>query len=102
MSAAIMARPGLIRDALGALPILALLAAVYLLPPDTSLREVRRTGALHVCMPPAGPPYVTGDPKAGEAYFQNLKVTGQGHPKSKDARASDYTRYMGYSIGGSY
>jgi ABC-type amino acid transport substrate-binding protein len=64
MSAATMARPGLIRDALGALPILALLAAVYLLPPDTSLREVRRAGALHVCMPPAGPPYVTGDPQA--------------------------------------
>ncbi len=64
MSAAVMTRPGLMRDALGALPILALLAAVYLLPPDTSLREVRRAGALHVCMPPAYPPYVTGDPRS--------------------------------------
>jgi ABC-type amino acid transport substrate-binding protein len=56
-----VARPGLIRDALGALPILGLLAAVYLLPPDTSLSEVRRAGALHVCLPPADPPFVTGD-----------------------------------------
>jgi ABC-type amino acid transport substrate-binding protein len=58
-----VARPGLIRDALGALPILGLLAAVYLLPPDTSLSEVRRTGALHVCLPPDDPPFVTGDAK---------------------------------------
>jgi ABC-type amino acid transport substrate-binding protein len=59
-----VAHPGLIRDALGAVPVLGLLAAVYLLPPDTSLSEVRRAGALHVCLPPADPPYVTGDPKA--------------------------------------
>jgi ABC-type amino acid transport substrate-binding protein len=59
-----VAQPGLIRDAFGALPILGLLAAVYLLPPDTSLSEVRRAGALHVCLPPIAPPFVTGDPKA--------------------------------------
>jgi ABC-type amino acid transport substrate-binding protein len=59
-----VAHPGLIRDALGALPILGLLAAVYLLPPDTSLSEVRRAGALHVCMPPVDPPFVTGDAAA--------------------------------------
>jgi ABC-type amino acid transport substrate-binding protein len=64
MRAASVAHPGLIRDALGALPILGLLAAVYLLPPDTSLREVRRAGALHVCMPPVDPPFVSGDAKA--------------------------------------
>jgi ABC-type amino acid transport substrate-binding protein len=56
-----VAQHGLIRDALGALPILSLLAAVYLLPPDTSLSEVRHAGALQVCMPPATPPFVTGD-----------------------------------------
>jgi polar amino acid transport system substrate-binding protein/cystine transport system substrate-binding protein/membrane-bound lytic murein transglycosylase F len=55
---------GLIRDVLAALPILALLAAVYLLPPDTSLSEVRHVGALHVCMPPVDPPYVIGDAEA--------------------------------------
>jgi ABC-type amino acid transport substrate-binding protein len=59
-----VAHPGLIRDALGALPILGLLAAVYLLPPDTSLSEVRHAGALHVCMPPVDPPFVTGDGNA--------------------------------------
>jgi polar amino acid transport system substrate-binding protein/cystine transport system substrate-binding protein/membrane-bound lytic murein transglycosylase F len=64
MRAASVAHPGLIRDALGALPILGLLAAVYLLPPDTSLREARRAGALHVCMPPVDPPFVSGDAKA--------------------------------------
>jgi ABC-type amino acid transport substrate-binding protein len=59
-----MTQPGLIRDALGTLPILGLLAAVYLLPPDTSLSEARRAGALHVCMPPVAPPFVTDDAKA--------------------------------------
>jgi ABC-type amino acid transport substrate-binding protein len=59
-----LARPGLIRDALGSLPVLGLLAAVYLLPPDTSLSETRRAGTLHVCMPPDDPPFVTGDAKA--------------------------------------
>lgn len=59
-----MLRHGLIRDALGALPILAVLAAVYLLPPDTSLAEVRRAGTLHVCLPPLSPPFVTGETNA--------------------------------------
>lgn len=59
-----MFRHGLIRDALGALPILAVLAAVYLLPPDTSLAEVRRAGTLHVCLPPLSPPFVTGEANA--------------------------------------
>jgi polar amino acid transport system substrate-binding protein/cystine transport system substrate-binding protein/membrane-bound lytic murein transglycosylase F len=59
-----VARPGLIRDALGALPVLGLLAAVYQLPPDTSLSEARRAGVLHVCMPPDAPPFVTGDAAA--------------------------------------
>jgi len=55
---------GLLRDALGAFPVLAVLAAVYLLPPDTSLGEVRRAGTLHVCLPPLSPPFVTGDANA--------------------------------------
>jgi len=59
-----VAQHGLIRDALGALPILGLLAAVYLLPPDTSLSEARHAGALHVCLPPVDPPFVTEDAKA--------------------------------------
>jgi ABC-type amino acid transport substrate-binding protein len=59
-----LAQHGLIRDTIGTLPILGLLAAVYLLPPDTSLSEVRHAGVLHVCLPPVDPPFVTGDSQA--------------------------------------
>jgi ABC-type amino acid transport substrate-binding protein len=59
-----LAQHGLIRDTIGALPILGLLAAVYLLPPDTSLSEVHHAGVLHVCLPPVDPPFVTGDSQA--------------------------------------
>jgi ABC-type amino acid transport substrate-binding protein len=41
--------------------IVALLVAVSYLPPDTSLRDVQRTGSLKVCVPPLFPPLVTGD-----------------------------------------
>jgi ABC-type amino acid transport substrate-binding protein len=43
--------------------ILALLFGVTLLPPDTSLDEVQRAGALRACVPAAYPPLVTGDPE---------------------------------------
>lgn len=59
-----MLHAGLLRDLLRALPIVALLAAVYLLPPDTSLAEVRAHGTLHACMPPVDPPFVTGEAAA--------------------------------------
>ena len=39
---------------------LGLLLAVYLLPPDTSLAEVKRVGVLKVCIPTEHPPLVTG------------------------------------------
>lgn len=41
--------------------IFGLMGAVYLLPPDTSLAEVQRTGNLKVCIPPSYAPLVTGD-----------------------------------------
>jgi ABC-type amino acid transport substrate-binding protein len=44
--------------------IFAPLAAVYLLPPDTSLDEVRHAGVLRACVPTSYPPLVTGDPTA--------------------------------------
>jgi polar amino acid transport system substrate-binding protein/cystine transport system substrate-binding protein/membrane-bound lytic murein transglycosylase F len=44
--------------------IAALFGAVYLLPPDTSLAEVERAGALGVCVPTLYPPLVTGKPDA--------------------------------------
>ena len=42
--------------------IFGLMGAVYLLPPDTSLSEVRRIGTLKACVPASYPPLVTGDP----------------------------------------
>ena len=48
-------------DLLSFLLIFGLMSAVYLLPPDTSLSEVRRTGNLKVCIPPGYPPLVTTD-----------------------------------------
>jgi polar amino acid transport system substrate-binding protein/cystine transport system substrate-binding protein/membrane-bound lytic murein transglycosylase F len=42
--------------------IVVLLLLVGLVPPDTSLLEMRKTGALKVCVPITYPPLVTGDP----------------------------------------
>jgi polar amino acid transport system substrate-binding protein/cystine transport system substrate-binding protein/membrane-bound lytic murein transglycosylase F len=56
-----MLNAGLFRDLARALPIVALLAAVYLLPPDTSLAVARQQGTLRACMPPVAPPFVTGN-----------------------------------------
>jgi ABC-type amino acid transport substrate-binding protein len=44
--------------------IAVLLAAVTLLPPDTTLAEVRRAGFLRVCLPDRFPPLVTGESAA--------------------------------------
>jgi polar amino acid transport system substrate-binding protein/cystine transport system substrate-binding protein/membrane-bound lytic murein transglycosylase F len=42
----------------------ALLSAVYLLPPDTSLAQITAAGTLTACVPAERPPLVTGDPTA--------------------------------------
>jgi ABC-type amino acid transport substrate-binding protein len=52
------------RDVISFAGVFGLLGAVYLLPPDTALREVRKAGTLRVCLPPSYPPLVTGDPTA--------------------------------------
>jgi ABC-type amino acid transport substrate-binding protein len=41
-----------------------LLFAVYLLPPDTSLAQVREAGLLRACVPTSYPPLVTGEANA--------------------------------------
>lgn len=51
------------RDLLTFAVIFGLMAAVYLLPADTSLAEVERTGNLKACIPPSYAPLVTGDPR---------------------------------------
>jgi polar amino acid transport system substrate-binding protein/cystine transport system substrate-binding protein/membrane-bound lytic murein transglycosylase F len=50
------------RNAIAFAGMFGLLGAVYLLPPDTALRNVRAAGILRACMPPYYPPLVTGDP----------------------------------------
>lgn len=50
------------RDVISFAGVFGLLGAVYLLPPDTALRQVRAAGTLRVCLPPSYPPLVTGDP----------------------------------------
>jgi polar amino acid transport system substrate-binding protein/cystine transport system substrate-binding protein/membrane-bound lytic murein transglycosylase F len=57
-------RPRWAGDLITLAGIAALFGAVYLLPPDTSLAEMQRAGALGVCMPALYPPLVTGKPEA--------------------------------------
>ena len=54
--------------------VLALLAAVSFLPPDTSLREIQRAGALRACVPPLYPPLVTGDPQKPGIDVELLEI----------------------------
>jgi ABC-type amino acid transport substrate-binding protein len=57
--------------------IFGLLAAVNLLPPDTSLSEVRAAGVLRACLPPDYPPLVTGDPAAPGIDVELLRSLAQ-------------------------
>jgi hypothetical protein len=59
-----MSLPGKWRTVLSYVLIFGLLAAVNLLPPDTSMSEVRAAGVLRACLPTVYPPLVTGDPAA--------------------------------------
>lgn len=52
----------LMGDLSGLLLVIPLILLVGLLPPDTSLREIREAGILKACVPTAYPPLVTGDP----------------------------------------
>jgi len=69
--------PAKARTPLSYLMIFGLLAGVYLLPADTSLREVRRAGLLRVCMPPIYPPLVTGDPAAPGIDVELLRALAE-------------------------
>ena len=57
-------RPRWIGDVITVVGIAALFGAVYLLPPDTSLAQVKRAGILRICVPTLYPPLVTGKPDA--------------------------------------
>jgi polar amino acid transport system substrate-binding protein/cystine transport system substrate-binding protein/membrane-bound lytic murein transglycosylase F len=65
------------RDVLAFAGMFGLLGAVYLLPPDTALRNVRAAGMLRACMPPYYPPLVTGDPAAPGIDVELLQAIAQ-------------------------
>lgn len=72
-----MAESGRIRDLISFGAVLALLVGVSFLPPDTSLREIQRAGALRACVPPTYPPLVTGDPEQPGVDIELLRVVAQ-------------------------
>jgi ABC-type amino acid transport substrate-binding protein len=53
-------RPRWVGDLFTAIAIAALFGVVYLLPPDTSLAEMQKSGRLRICLPTLYPPLVTG------------------------------------------
>jgi ABC-type amino acid transport substrate-binding protein len=69
---------GKLRRLLPYVAIFGLLGAVYLLPPDTSLSEVRKAGVLRACMPPNYPPLVTGDRDAPGIDVELLQALANG------------------------
>lgn len=69
-----MAENGAIRDLISFGAVLALLVSISFLPPDTSLREIERAGALRACVPPLYPPLVTGDPDQPGVDIELLQV----------------------------
>ena len=70
--------PGKLRRLLPYVLIFGLLGGVYLLPPDTSLGEVRKAGVLRACMPPNYPPLVTGDRDAPGIDVELLQALVKG------------------------
>jgi polar amino acid transport system substrate-binding protein/cystine transport system substrate-binding protein/membrane-bound lytic murein transglycosylase F len=70
--------PGKLRNLLPYAAIFGLLAGVYLLPPDTSLSEVRKAGVLRACMPPSYPPLVTGEHDAPGIDVELLQALAKG------------------------
>jgi polar amino acid transport system substrate-binding protein/cystine transport system substrate-binding protein/membrane-bound lytic murein transglycosylase F len=56
-------RPRWLGDLITVVAVAALFGAVYLLPPDTSLAEVKQAGVLRICVPTRYPPLVTGKPE---------------------------------------
>ena len=57
-------RPRWIGDLITIAGIAALFGVIYLLPPDTSLAQLKQAGILRICVPTLYPPLVTGKPDA--------------------------------------
>ena len=69
--------------------IFAPLAAVYLLPPDTSLEEVRHAGVLRACVPAFYPPLITNDPAAPGIDVELLRAIAANIGVPLDLAAED-------------
>jgi ABC-type amino acid transport substrate-binding protein len=65
---------GKLRQFLPYVIIFGLLGGVYLLPPDTSLAEIRKAGVLRACVPPNYPPLVTGNADAPGIDIELLRA----------------------------
>lgn len=72
-----MAEPGRIRDIISLGAVLALIVGVSFLPPDTSLREIERAGALRACVPPSYAPLVTGVPERPGVDIELLQLVAK-------------------------
>jgi len=76
-----MARPPALRrwlrDFGGLGVVVALLGALNLLPPDTALQEVTRTGMIRVCVPSLYPPLVTGDAERPGIDIEILRAVAE-------------------------
>jgi ABC-type amino acid transport substrate-binding protein len=57
-------RPRWIADGVTVAAVAALFAALYQLPPDSSLAQIKQAGILRICVPTLYPPLVTGKPDA--------------------------------------
>jgi ABC-type amino acid transport substrate-binding protein len=65
------------RDVISFAGVFGLLGAVYLLPPDTALQQVRAAGTLRACLPPFYPPLVTGNPATPGIDVELLRAVAQ-------------------------
>ncbi len=72
-----MAGTGRMRDVISFGAVLALLVGISFLPPDTSLREIERAGALRACVPPLYPPLVTDDPDQPGVDIELLRIMAE-------------------------
>ena len=61
----------------GIVLVIALMAAVTVLPPDASLKQIRESGVLRACVPQSYPPLVTGDPASPGIDIEILTALAQ-------------------------
>src|SRR5215470_8425143 len=83
-------RPRWIADVVTIAAIAALFGGLYMLPPDTSLAQMKQAGMLRICVPTLYPPLVTGKPDAPGFDIEFLQAIA----KRLDVRLSVNTNAM--------